>query len=73
MAALHDEVGGGGVVFVGDDRTDEEVFVALGDRGCSIRVGPGPTAARFRLAGPPDVLDFLHALTRVLATTRPSV
>jgi trehalose 6-phosphate phosphatase len=67
MAAFHDEIGGGGTVFVGDDHTDEEVFVALGDHGCSIRVGPGPTAARFRLAGPPDVLGFLHALTRALA------
>ena len=46
-----------GVVFVGDDRTDEEVFEALGDDGCSIRVGPGATAARHRLAGPPEVLD----------------
>ena len=71
MAALHDEIGGGGgVVFVGDDHTDEEVFAALGDDGCSIRVGPGPTAARFRLAGPPDVLEFLHTLTRILASAR---
>ena len=69
MTALHREIGvGGGLVFVGDDHTDEEVFVALGDSGCSIRVGPGRTAARFRLAGPPDVLDFLRALTRLLAT-----
>ena len=68
IAALRDEAHGGGVVFVGDDRTDEEVFeVALGDDGCSIKVGPGPTAARFRLAGPPEVLQFLHALTVVLA------
>ncbi len=67
MTALHREVGGGGLVFVGDDHTDEEVFVALGDHGCSIRVGPGPTAARFRLAGPPEVLQFLHALMRALA------
>jgi trehalose 6-phosphate phosphatase len=67
MTALHDEIGGGGIVFVGDDRTDEEVFVALGDDGCSVRVGPGPTAARFRLAGPPEVLEFLQGLTHMLA------
>ena len=52
-------------MFVGDDRTDEEVFEALGDGGCSIRVGPGATAARHRLAGPPEVLAFLP---RELAT-----
>jgi trehalose 6-phosphate phosphatase len=60
-------VHGGGVVFVGDDRTDEEVFVALGDDGCSVRVGPGATAARFRLAGPPEVLRFLEGLIAALA------
>jgi trehalose 6-phosphate phosphatase len=64
---LRSEVGADSVVFVGDDRTDEEVFAALGDDGCSVKVGPGPTAARYRLAGPPDVLQFLHALTATLA------
>jgi trehalose 6-phosphate phosphatase len=69
MAGLCEEVGGGGVVFVGDDRTDEEVFVALGHDGCSIRVGPGSTAARFRLAGPPEVLSFLVTLSRLLVAS----
>ena len=63
---LRDEVSARSVVFVGDDRTDEEVFEALGDDGCSIRVGPGPTAARHRLAGPPEVLAFLQELTQLL-------
>jgi trehalose 6-phosphate phosphatase len=67
MAALREEVNGSGVVFVGDDRTDEEVFAALGDEGCSIRVGPGATAARFRLAGPPEVLHFLEGLIAALS------
>jgi trehalose 6-phosphate phosphatase len=64
---LRDELDARSVVFVGDDRTDEEVFEALGARGCSIKVGPGPTAARHRLAGPPEVLSFLQSLTRLLA------
>jgi trehalose 6-phosphate phosphatase len=69
IAELCAEVHGGGVVFVGDDRTDEEVFeaVARSGDGCSVKVGPGPTAARFRVAGPPEVLQFLHALTVALA------
>lgn len=54
------------VVFVGDDRTDEEVFATLGDADCSVRVGPGPTAARYRLADPHEVLTFLSALHRAL-------
>ena len=59
----------GSVVFVGDDVTDEEVFEALGDDGCSVRVGAGATAARHRLAGPPEVLAFLQELTQSRALT----
>lgn len=63
---LRTELGASGVVFVGDDRTDEEVFAMLGGTGCSIHVGPGATMATHRLAGPPDVLAFLTALARRL-------
>lgn len=63
IAELRAELGAGSVVFMGDDRTDEEVFAELGDGDCSIRVGPGPSGARHRLAAPPDVLRFLTALT----------
>jgi trehalose 6-phosphate phosphatase len=72
IAALRRELGGGGVVFVGDDRTDEEVFemLARDNGGCSIRVGDGPTAAAYRLAGPPEVLQFLRQLLRDLRRER---
>ena len=66
IAELRDEIGARAVVFLGDDRTDEEVFAALGDGDCSIRVGPGETVARHRLAGPPDVLRFLQRLTELV-------
>jgi trehalose-phosphatase len=59
---LRAELDARGVVFAGDDRTDEEVFTAIDGAGCTIRVGPGQTAARHRLAGPPEVLRFLRAL-----------
>jgi trehalose 6-phosphate phosphatase len=62
VAELRSELGVASVAFLGDDRTDEEVFRALGDTDCSIRVGPGETAAHHRLAGPPEVLAFLTAL-----------
>ena len=72
VAELRAELAVAAVVFVGDDRTDEEVFAALGAGDCSIRVGPGATAARHRLAGPPEVLAFLRALDHP-PLTHPSV
>ncbi|MET0146115.1 MAG: trehalose-phosphatase [Ilumatobacteraceae bacterium] len=62
IAELRAELSVASVVFVGDDRTDEEVFADLGPGDCAIRVGRGATAARHRLAGPPEVLAFLDAL-----------
>ena len=47
-------------VMVGDDTTDEDGFAAaaaLGGHG--IKVGPGPTAARYRLSAPPGVWTWL--------------
>jgi len=50
------------VAFAGDDLTDEEVFAGLGANDFGVRVGPGATAARYRLEGPPQVLEWLSAL-----------
>lgn len=48
-------------VAVGDDRTDEDAFRAVADRGLGILVADTPraTAARLRLADPADVARFL--------------
>ena len=50
------------VAFAGDDLTDEEVFAGLGPHDFGVRVGPGTTAARYRLDGPPQVLEWLATL-----------
>ncbi|MGL4172899.1 MAG: trehalose-phosphatase [Actinomycetota bacterium] len=55
------------VIFFGDDTTDETVFTTLSPRDIGIKVGPGTTAARYRVAGPDEVRDIL-----ILAATRPS-
>jgi trehalose 6-phosphate synthase/phosphatase len=47
---------------VGDDRTDEDMFVAAPADAITVRVGPGPTAARCRLADPNAVRALLRTL-----------
>ncbi len=56
------------LVFLGDDRTDEDAFTKMGPGDISVRVGPGDSVARFRLAGTSAVAEFLSTLTGGLAT-----
>ncbi len=51
----------------GDDRTDEDLFEALGEGAWTIKVGSGPTGARTRVATPSAVLALLAALGTVPA------
>lgn len=56
------------VVYVGDDRTDEDAFRALAPAGFTIRVGGGRASrARFALEDPAAVLGFLRRLHGSLA------
>lgn len=53
---------------LGDDTTDEDAFrAAIVRNGDAILVAsdPRPTAATYRLADPPAVIDFLSALSRI--------
>lgn len=50
------------VLFVGDDTTDETVFAVLGSHDVGVKVGPGETAAAFRLPDPAAVVSFLQDL-----------
>jgi alpha,alpha-trehalase len=55
-------------VFIGDDVTDEDAFVALGDDGIGLVVADEarPTAADYRLSTPDDVRAFLSELAGLL-------
>jgi trehalose 6-phosphate synthase/phosphatase len=50
------------VLAIGDDYTDEDMFVAMPEDAVSIKVGRGDTAARFQLPGVADVHAFLQKL-----------
>jgi trehalose-phosphatase len=62
VVSLRDELGAATVVFTGDDRTDEDAFRSLRPDDVGIKVGPGPTAAAYRIADPGDVLALVTAL-----------
>jgi trehalose 6-phosphate phosphatase len=64
---LRDELGAAGVVYLGDDLTDEDVFRLLRPGDVGIKVGEGPTAAEHRVAGPGAVVDVLRLLGELLA------
>lgn len=60
-------VPGAPVVFIGDDRTDEDAFRALGERGEGVIVAnppPADTAARSYLRSPAEVATLLDDLAR---------
>eukprot|EP00249_Psilotum_nudum_P009849 c22189_g1_i2 orf=1054-2178(+) len=60
-------------VYIGDDRTDEDAFNVLRERGigCSILVSKvaKETCAAFSLQDPTEVMEFLQHLVRWRATT----
>jgi trehalose-phosphatase len=53
---------GEGILYIGDDATDETVFSVLGPDDVGVKVGPGPTAARFRVKNVAEVVELLEAL-----------
>ncbi|MBN2251865.1 MAG: bifunctional alpha,alpha-trehalose-phosphate synthase (UDP-forming)/trehalose-phosphatase [Candidatus Altiarchaeota archaeon] len=52
------------ILAVGDDRTDEDMFKALPDTACTIRVGLNPSHARFNLRSCREVRRLLEDLSR---------
>lgn len=57
------------VVFFGDDVTDEKAFVRLGGSDVAVKVGPGDTAAAYRIDSPADVATALRYLADRRAAT----
>ena len=66
---LESRSGGIRPIYIGDDRTDEDAFRALEQRGIGILVSEQsqPTAASYSLKNPAEIERFLRALTATLA------
>lgn len=64
----------GGVLYVGDDVTDERAFAVLDDDAgdLTVKVGDGPTAARHRVPDPGSVAALLQTLLTELGRPSPS-
>lgn len=54
------------ILCIGDDKTDEDMFLALSDceNAYTIKVGTGETLAKYRLSSVSEVLFLLEQLTR---------
>ncbi|WNG87046.1 trehalose-phosphatase [Mycobacterium sp. ITM-2016-00317] len=59
LRAEHDATA---VVFFGDDVTDEKAFARLRNSDVGVKVGPGETAAAYRVDSPDDVATALQFL-----------
>ncbi|HZM82323.1 MAG TPA: trehalose-phosphatase [Candidatus Limnocylindrales bacterium] len=64
---LRRQVSAGAVLFIGDDVTDENAFRILSGKDIGVKVGPGETAAQFRVADP---LQAVRVLALLLETRR---
>ncbi|HEY4963189.1 MAG TPA: bifunctional alpha,alpha-trehalose-phosphate synthase (UDP-forming)/trehalose-phosphatase [Candidatus Saccharimonadales bacterium] len=53
------------VVFIGDDATDEPLFVGLKANQYGIKVGPGRTAAAYRAPSSKEVLSLLKMIASI--------
>lgn len=58
------------IFVIGDDTTDEDMFAAL-PNSYSVKVGAGPSLARFTLSSYEDVWMLLSNLTKIHSTTMP--
>jgi trehalose-phosphatase len=62
------------VIYIGDDTTDEDAFLALGEDAVTIRVcDHGHTAASFILQDPTTVQQFLHWIAELRSSDQENV
>lgn len=66
LAGLRHDLGARALFYAGDDVTDERAFRTLRPEDVTVRVGPGDTAARFRVDDPDGLAAVLLRLADLL-------
>jgi trehalose 6-phosphate phosphatase len=66
LRRLRSELGAAGTIYLGDDVTDEDGFRALGADDVTVKIGAGPTDARYRVADTAVALAVLERLADLL-------
>lgn len=63
------------VMYAGDDRTDEDAFLALADAGVTIKVGTGPypTAARYMVSNVGELYTLLGTIWTWVQSAAPTL
>ena len=62
LQLLRQRLGATAVVYMGDDITDEDAFATLAGPDAGVKVGDGPTVAKYRVPGAMDVARVLAAI-----------
>ncbi|WP_458041806.1 MULTISPECIES: trehalose-phosphatase [Bacteria] len=70
IAALREVTGATAVFFAGDDVTDEDAIAQLTEVDLGVRVGPGETSARARVADAQELAGVLSTLARMRSASR---
>lgn len=55
------------VLAIGDDKTDEDMFMQLQDVAFTVKIGSGQTAAKYFLTRQPDVIGLLEKMNETLS------
>lgn len=63
---LRENLGARAVLYFGDDVTDETVFTTLSGADLGIKVGPGSTAANYRVENPDQVSFILETIAGIV-------
>ncbi len=67
LETMRHRCGASAVIYLGDDRTDEDAFATLAGPDIGIKVGSGETCAAYRVDGPGEVAQVLARLSELRA------